>query len=77
MQGVKLACSLLLCALQVKLLRQADRTLELLEVDEAKYADELSLQQKDFASSINTLAAVRCQQPSEDVLGCICKQPFA
>jgi hypothetical protein len=53
------------CALQVKLLRQADRTLELLEVDAAKYADELSLQQKEFAGSINTLAAVRCQQPFE------------
>jgi hypothetical protein len=74
MQCVKLTCALALCAMQVKLLRQADRTLELLEVDEAKYADELSLQQKEFASSVNTLAAVRCQQPSEDAFGGICKQ---
>lgn len=43
---------------QVKLLKQADRTLELLEVDEAKYADELGQQQLEFASSLNTLTTV-------------------
>ena len=45
--------------LQVKLLRQADRTLELLEVDEAKFADELTVQQKEFAGTLNTLTSVR------------------
>lgn len=47
-------------------MRQADRTLELLEVDEAKYADDLSQQQKEFASTLNTLTtallAVQNQQ---------------
>lgn len=51
------ACPLLV--LQVKLLKQADRTLELLEGDEAKYADELTSQQKDFAGTLNTLTTVR------------------
>lgn len=75
MQDIKLTCAPCpVCAMQVKLLRQADRTLELLEVDEAKYADELSLQQKEFASSVNTLAAVRFQQPFETVMGCIRQQ---
>jgi hypothetical protein len=48
--------------LQVKLMRQADRTLELLEVAEAKYADDLSVQQTEFASSIDTLSKVSDQQ---------------
>eukprot|EP00882_Tetradesmus_deserticola_P030997 GHRQ01035031.1.p1 GENE.GHRQ01035031.1~~GHRQ01035031.1.p1 ORF type:complete len:225 (+),score=128.54 GHRQ01035031.1:132-806(+) len=42
---------------QVKLLRQADRSLELLEEDEAKYADEMAEQQEAFVSTINNLAA--------------------
>ncbi|KAF6265909.1 dynein heavy chain 2 [Scenedesmus sp. NREL 46B-D3] len=42
---------------QVKLLRQADRSLELLDGDEAKYADELTTQQEAFVSTINNLAA--------------------
>lgn len=53
--------------LQVKLMRQADRTLELLEVDEAKYADDLSTQQTEFASSINTLSTVSDQQTRSSV----------
>jgi hypothetical protein len=53
--------------LQVKLMRQADRTLELLEVDEAKYADDLSTQQREFASSINTLTTVSDQQAGSSV----------
>jgi hypothetical protein len=44
--------------LQIKLLRQADRSLELLDGDEAKYADEMTAQQEAFASTINNLAAV-------------------
>lgn len=56
--AVLLSDPCVLCA-QVKLLRQADRTLELLEVDEQKYADELGQQQMDFASSLNTLTTVR------------------
>lgn len=43
----------------MKLLRQADRTMELLEVDEAKFADELTVQQKDFAATLNILTTVR------------------
>lgn len=50
--------------LQVKLLRQADRTLEVLEVDEAKFADELSTQQEEFAGSLKTLSTVSRQQPA-------------
>lgn len=51
--------AVMLMLLQVKLLRQADRTVELLEVDEAKFADELTAQQKDFAATLNTLTTVR------------------
>ncbi|WIA11828.1 hypothetical protein OEZ85_011917 [Tetradesmus obliquus] len=42
---------------QIKLLRQADRSLELLDGDEAKYADELTAQQEAFVGTINNLAA--------------------
>lgn len=58
--------------LQVKLLRQADRTLEVLEVDEAKFADGLSTQQAEFAGSLNTLSAVRRQQPTAADHSCGC-----
>lgn len=44
--------------MQIKLLRQADRSLELLDGDEAKYADELTAQQEAFVGTINNLAAV-------------------
>lgn len=44
--------------MQAKLLHQADRTLELLEVDEAKFADELTLQQQELVATINALAMV-------------------
>jgi hypothetical protein len=47
--------------LQVKLLRQADCSLELLDGDEAKYADEMTQQQEAFVSTINNLAAVSHQ----------------
>jgi hypothetical protein len=46
------------CRLQIKLLRQADRSLELLDGDEAKYADEMTAQQEAFVGTINNLAAV-------------------
>jgi hypothetical protein len=53
--------------LQVKLLRQADRSLELLEGDEAKYADEMTQQQEAFVSTINNLAAVSHDACSDSV----------
>jgi hypothetical protein len=43
---------------QVKLMRHADRTLELLEADEAKFADELTVQQQEFAATVTALATV-------------------
>lgn len=42
----------------MKLLKQADRAMELLDVDEAKFSDDLAAQQADFASRLNTLASV-------------------
>jgi hypothetical protein len=60
--------------LQCKLLKQADRTLELLEVDEAKYADELSEQQQEFSATINTLASVSSSRAQGDK--CVVGQPY-
>lgn len=55
--------------LQVKLLRQADRSLEVLDVDEAKYADEMTAQQELFVGSINNLAAVGSNNSHAVLLG--------
>lgn len=44
--------------LQNKLLSQAERSLELLDVDESKYADEMVAQQEDFVGKVNSLATV-------------------
>eukprot|EP00879_Flechtneria_rotunda_P025821 GHRR01027470.1.p1 GENE.GHRR01027470.1~~GHRR01027470.1.p1 ORF type:complete len:267 (+),score=120.11 GHRR01027470.1:1103-1903(+) len=41
---------------QVKLLRLSERTLEQLDVDQTKYADELTAQEEDFAGKINSVA---------------------
>jgi hypothetical protein len=43
---------------QVKLLRQGERTLELLALDEAKYTDEMAAAQETFAEQLRGLAAV-------------------
>ncbi|KAF8071068.1 Dnah1 [Scenedesmus sp. PABB004] len=42
---------------QVKLLRQAERSLELLQVDEACFADDMDAQQEEFGGKITSLAA--------------------
>jgi hypothetical protein len=57
--------------LQVKLLRQADRTLEVLEVDEAKFADELSTQQAEFAGNLSTLSTVSGTPPGVAEHSCL------
>jgi hypothetical protein len=51
--------ALSLAPVQVKLMQQADKTLERLEVDEGKFADELTVQQQEFAGAIASLATVR------------------
>lgn len=51
--------------LQIKLLSQAERSLELLDADESKYADDMVAQQEDFVSKVNNLATVRCRNAAE------------
>ena len=48
----------MLVLLQVKLLRQGERTLELLALDETKYSDEMTAAQEAFAEQVAGLTAV-------------------
>jgi hypothetical protein len=46
-------------ACQNKLQQQAERSLELLTIDEVKFADEMVVQAQGFASRLHSLTSVR------------------
>eukprot|EP00775_Hariotina_reticulata_P004794 gene4794-5043_t len=53
---------------QLRLIRQADKSLEALDLDQARFAEDLKLQQQDFAATIDDLAAaVSAVQQQADI----------
>lgn len=43
---------------QVRLMRLAEKSLEALDLDQARFAEDLKLHQQDFATTVDNLAVV-------------------